>query len=139
MDDVELSELMHLVGRRLRHGYLHRLEPLGLSPGQARALRVLIDAGRPLRMVQLADELRIVPRSVTPVVDALEAAGLVRREVDPANRRSTLLVVTPEGREIHERAREARGRAGQELFAVLSAEQRDQLKELLTAVDAQFR
>ncbi|MEV0593646.1 MarR family winged helix-turn-helix transcriptional regulator [Nonomuraea cavernae] len=139
MDDVELSELMHLVGRRLRHGYLHRLEPLGLSPGQARALRVLIDAGRPLRMVQLADELRIVPRSVTPVVDALEAAGLVRREVDPANRRSTLLVVTPVGREIHERAREARRRAGQELFAVLSAEQRDQLKELLTAVDAQFR
>ncbi|MEU8244972.1 MarR family transcriptional regulator [Nonomuraea sp. NPDC048916] len=139
MDDVELSELMHLVGRRLRHGYLHRLEPLGLSPGQARALRVLIDADRPLRMVQLADELRIVPRSVTPVVDALEAAGLVRREVDPANRRSTLLVITPAGREIYERAREARRQAGQDLFAVLSAEQRDQLKELLSAVDAQFR
>ncbi|GGO71064.1 MarR family winged helix-turn-helix transcriptional regulator [Nonomuraea cavernae] len=138
MDDVELSELMHLVGRRLRHGYLHRLEPLGLSPGQARALRVLIDADRPLRMVRLADELRIVPRSVTPVVDALEAAGLVRREIDPANRRSTLLVVTPEGHKVHERAREARRQAGQELFAVLSAEQRDQLKELLAVVDAQF-
>ncbi|MFI6786873.1 MarR family winged helix-turn-helix transcriptional regulator [Nonomuraea sp. NPDC050383] len=138
MDDVELSELLHLVTRRLRHGYLHRLEPLGLTPGQARALRALIDAGRPLRMVQLADQLRIVPRSVTPVIDALEEAGLVRREVDPANRRSTLVVITDAGREVYERAREARRQAGQDLFAVLTGEQRDQLRELLGAVEAQF-
>ncbi|MFI7440285.1 MarR family winged helix-turn-helix transcriptional regulator [Nonomuraea indica] len=139
MDDPELPELLHLVSRRLRHGWLHRLEPLGLSPGQARALRVLIEAGRPLRMVQLADELRIVPRSVTPVIDALEEAGHVRREVDPANRRSTLVVITPSGHEVYERAQEARRQAGQDLFAVLSQEQRDQLKVLLGAVDAQFR
>ncbi|WP_336213371.1 MarR family winged helix-turn-helix transcriptional regulator [Nonomuraea sp. LPB2021202275-12-8] len=139
MEDTELSELLHLVGRRLRHGYVHRLEPLGLNPGQARALRALADAGRPLRMVQLAEELRIVPRSVTPVVDALEEAGLVRRQVDPANRRSTLVELTPRGREAVERAREARRQAGQELFAVLSQEQREQLKELLLVVDGQFR
>ncbi|MEV0145815.1 MULTISPECIES: MarR family transcriptional regulator [unclassified Nonomuraea] len=139
MDDVELSELLHLVTRRLRHGYLNRLEPLGLTPGQARALRALIDAGRPLRMVQLADQLRIVPRSVTPVIDALEEAGLVRREVDPANRRSTLVVITDAGQEVYERAREARRQAGQDLFAVLTGEQRDQLKELLGVVEAQFR
>lgn len=138
MDDLELAELLHLVSRRLRHGYLQRLEPLGLTPGQARALRALIDAGRPLRMVGLADELRIVPRSVTPVIDALEEAGLVRRQVDPANRRSTLVVITPAGRQVHEQAREARLQAGRELFAVLSQEQRDQLKGLLSAVEAQF-
>jgi DNA-binding MarR family transcriptional regulator len=138
MDDLELPELLHLVSRRLRHGYLQRLEPLGLTPGQARALRALIDAGRPLRMVGLADELRIVPRSVTPVIDALEETGLVRRQVDPANRRSTLVVITPAGRQVHEQAREARLQAGRELFAVLSQEQRDQLKGLLSAVEAQF-
>ncbi|MGW4795849.1 MarR family winged helix-turn-helix transcriptional regulator, partial [Nonomuraea sp. NPDC004297] len=102
------------------------------------ALRALADAGRPLRMVRLADELRIVPRSLTPVVDALEEAGLVRREVDPANRRSTLLVLTPEGRKTAERARDARRQAGEELFAVLSGAQREQLGELLGLVDAQF-
>ncbi|GAA2203816.1 hypothetical protein GCM10009850_000290 [Nonomuraea monospora] len=130
---------MFLVGKRLRHGYAHRLVPLGLNPGQARALRALADAERPMRMVRLADELRIVPRSLTPVVDALEEAGLVRREVDPANRRSTLLVITPEGRELAEQARDARRRAGEELFEVLSEEQRGQLGELLMLVDAQFR
>ncbi|MGR6916132.1 MarR family winged helix-turn-helix transcriptional regulator [[Actinomadura] parvosata] len=139
MAEKELAELLFLVGKRLRHGYLQRLVPLGLTPGQTRALRALADAERPLRMVRLADELRIVPRSLTPVVDALEEAGLVRREVDPASRRSTLLVITPEGRELAERARDARRQAGEDLFAVLSQEQREQLGELLMLVDGQFR
>ncbi|GAA2304812.1 hypothetical protein GCM10010149_63130 [Nonomuraea roseoviolacea subsp. roseoviolacea] len=138
MDDMELSELVHLVSRRLRHGWKNRLEPLGLNPGQARALRALVDAGRPLRMVQLAEQLRIVPRSVTPVIDTLEERGLVRREVDPANRRSTLVVITDAGREVYERVREARRAAGHDLFAVLTDEQRDQLGELLGTVEAQF-
>ncbi|MFI7699026.1 MarR family winged helix-turn-helix transcriptional regulator [Nonomuraea sp. NPDC049480] len=141
MEERELAELVHLVGKRLRQGYVRRLVPLGLSPSQARALRVLADAGpeRPLRMVRLAEELRIVPRSLTPVVDALEEAGLVRRQTDPGNRRSTLVVITPEGRAAADRARDARREAGEDLFAGLSEEQREQLRELLSVVDAQFR
>lgn len=135
--ETELADLVHGVGHRLRRGYGERLGPLGLSPGQARALRVIVDSEPPLKMVQLAERLRIVPRSVTPVVDALEEAGLVRREVDPANRRSTLLVVTGEGRERYERVREARRRVAEELFSVLTADQQDRLRELLGAVDAQ--
>ncbi len=137
MEDVELSELLHRVSRRLRYGYKQRLEPLGLNPGQARALRALAEADGPLRMVRLAEQLRIVPRSLTPVVDALEESGLVRRQTDPSNRRSTLVVLTPEGQALHERAREARRRAGQELFAVLSDEERAHLTHLLGTVDAQ--
>ncbi|WP_326642396.1 MarR family transcriptional regulator [Streptosporangium sp. NBC_01755] len=136
--ETELADLVHGVGHRLRRGYGERLGPLGLSPGQARALRVIVDSEPPLKMVQLAERLRIVPRSVTPVIDALEEAGLVRREVDPANRRSTLLVVTGEGRELYEQVREARRQVAEELFSVLTAEQRDQLRELLGAVDAQL-
>ncbi|MEV4554607.1 MarR family winged helix-turn-helix transcriptional regulator [Nonomuraea wenchangensis] len=137
MGERELAELMHQVNRRLRHGYVRRLVPMGLSPSHARALRVLAaDPGRPLRMVRLAEELRIVPRSLTPVVDALEEAGLVRRRTDPANRRSTLVELTPEGRAADERARDARRRAGEELFAVLTPGQREQLGELLATVDA---
>jgi DNA-binding MarR family transcriptional regulator len=139
MGEKELAELLHLVSRRLRHGYVHRLGPLGLNPGQARALRVLADAAGPLRMVRLADELRIVPRSLTPVVDALEEDGLVRREVDPANRRSTLVVITDEGRAAAERARDARREAGESLFAVLPEDRRELLRELLSEVDGQFR
>ncbi|MBF8187435.1 MarR family transcriptional regulator [Nonomuraea sp. K274] len=139
MAEKELAELLHLVSRRLRHGYVRRLVPLGLNPGQARALRALADTERPLRMVQLADELRIVPRSLTPVVDALEEAGLARREPDPASRRSTLVVITPAGRALAERARDARRQAGEELFAVLPEGRREQLRDLLNAVESHFR
>ncbi|ACZ89580.1 MarR family winged helix-turn-helix transcriptional regulator [Streptosporangium roseum] len=135
--ETELADLVHGVGHRLRRGYGERLGPLGLSPGQARALRVIADAEPPLKMVQLAERLRIVPRSVTPVVDALEEAGLVRREVDPASRRSTLLVITPEGRTEYGRVREARRKVAEELFAVLTPDQREQLRELLSVVDHQ--
>ncbi|MEU7000650.1 MarR family transcriptional regulator [Nonomuraea sp. NPDC046570] len=135
MEDIELSELFHRVTRSLRRGYVDQLEPLGLTPGQARALRAVIVAERPLRMVRLAEELRVVPRSVTPLVDALEQAGLVRREVDPASRRATLLVPTPEGERVYERVREARRRSAERVFAVLTGEQRDQLRDLLLILD----
>ncbi|MDP9866498.1 MULTISPECIES: MarR family winged helix-turn-helix transcriptional regulator [Streptosporangium] len=134
----ELADLVHGVGHRLRRGYGERLGPLGLSPGQARALRVIADAEPPLKMVQLAERLRIVPRSVTPVVDALEEAGLVRREVDPASRRSILLVITPEGRAQYTQVREARRQVAEELFSVLTSEQQDRLRELLGLVDREF-
>ncbi|MFI6483559.1 MarR family winged helix-turn-helix transcriptional regulator [Nonomuraea sp. NPDC050663] len=133
--ETDLSELIHRIAHRLRHGYRHTLEPLGLSPGQGRALRVLAEAPEPLRMVQLAEALRIVPRSVTPVIDALEEAGLVRRQVDPANRRSTLLTLTDRGQEVYARVVEARKEAARELFSVLTPEQQARLKELLAIVE----
>ncbi|MEV6233125.1 MarR family transcriptional regulator [Saccharopolyspora shandongensis] len=108
---------------------------LGLTPAQARALFVLGRCETPPRMAELAERLHVVPRAVTPIVDALEEAGLLRREVDPGNRRSTLLELTPEGRKMCKRLTELRARAAGELFAPLTAEQRRTLLELLEKVD----
>ncbi|WP_157246170.1 MarR family winged helix-turn-helix transcriptional regulator [Nonomuraea typhae] len=134
-DAAELLELVHRISHRFRRGYRARLEPLGLSPGQARALKVLMEAGEPLRMVRLAEALRIAPRSVTPVVDALEESGLVRREVDPANRRSTLLVLTDAGHAAFGQVKKVRAEVAAELFAPLPPERREALRELLALVD----
>jgi DNA-binding MarR family transcriptional regulator len=90
----------------------------------------------PLRMTELADRLGIVPRSVTTVVDALEEAGLVRREIDPRNRRAILLRLTDRGAAVRDDLREARRRAAEDLFAPLSAEDRKALAGLLTLLDS---
>ncbi|WP_459803231.1 MarR family winged helix-turn-helix transcriptional regulator [Herbidospora sp. RD11066] len=135
MSDGELFELIHRVDHRIRRGFRERLEPLGVNPGQSRALRALISAGEPLRMTRLAELLGIVPRSLTSVVDALEASGFVARSVDPSNRRSTLVSVTAEGLAVHERARVARREAAAEVFSVLSDEQRERLAGLLSLLD----
>ncbi|HEY0934989.1 MAG TPA: MarR family transcriptional regulator [Trebonia sp.] len=133
-DPVQLADLLHGLTRRLRQAQAEGLAPLGLTPAQARALRLIArDAGEePLRMTELADRLRIVPRSVTTVVDALEEAGLVRREIDPRNRRAILLQLTERGEAAREDLRQARRRAAEELFGQLSPGDRKALGDLLT-------
>lgn len=133
--ESELADLFLRASRRIHRGQKARLAPLGLTPAQARALRVIVGGGAPLRMVDLADRLGIVPRSVTTLVDALEAAGLVIRTPDPANRRSLLVLPTDEGRATRARMATARREAVEDVLAPLSPEQREALRELLTVID----
>jgi DNA-binding MarR family transcriptional regulator len=135
-DPAQLADLLHRLTRRLRRAQAERLAPLGLTPAQERALRMITRSEEPLRMAELADHLGIVPRSVTTVVDALEEAGLVRREIDPHNRRAIRLHLTDRGVAVREEMREARRRAAEDLFAPLPAEDRKALGELLSLLDA---
>jgi DNA-binding MarR family transcriptional regulator len=131
----QLAELFLRAARQMRRSQAGRLAPLGLTPAQSRALRVISRDEEPLRMVDLAERLGVVPRSVTTLVDALEAAGLVRREADPSNRRSTLIRLTDSGRSLRVEMQQARRQAAEDLFAPLSEAQRDTLLELLSALD----
>jgi DNA-binding MarR family transcriptional regulator len=135
-DPVQLADQVHRLTRRLRRAQAERLAPLGLTPAQERALRLISRGDEPLRMTELADRLGIVPRSLTTVVDALEEAGLVRREIDPRNRRAILLHLTDEGAAVRDGLREARRRAAEDLFAPLSADDRKTLAGLLTLLDS---
>ena len=135
-DPAQLADLLHRLTRRLRRAQAERLAPLGLTPAQERALRMITRSEEPLRMAELADHLGIVPRSVTTVVDALEEAGLVRREIDPHNRRAIRLHLTDRGVAVREEMRDARRRAAEDLFAPLPAEDRKALGELLSLLDA---
>lgn len=135
-DPVQLADLLHRLTKRLRRAQAERLAPLGLTPAQERALRLIARGDEPPRMTELADRLGIVPRSLTTVVDALEEAGLVRREIDPRNRRAILLRLTDEGAAVRDDLREARRRAAEDLFAPLSAEERKALAGLLALLDS---
>ena len=135
-DPAQLADLLHRLTRRLRRAQAERLAPLGLTPAQERALRMITRSEEPPRMAELADHLGIVPRSVTTVVDALEEAGLVRREIDPHNRRAIRLHLTDRGVAVRDEMRDARRRAAEDLFAPLAAEDRKALGELLSLLDA---
>jgi DNA-binding MarR family transcriptional regulator len=134
-DPVQLADLVHQLTRRLRRSQADRLAPLGLTPAQERALRIIARDTEPPRMTELADRLGIVPRSLTTVIDALEEAGLVRREIDPRNRRAILLRLTERGTAVRDDLREARRRAAEDLFAPLSADDRETLGDLLARLD----
>ncbi|MFE5584050.1 MarR family winged helix-turn-helix transcriptional regulator [Kitasatospora sp. NPDC056531] len=72
----------------------------GLTLMQGKMLSLL---RRPMPMRTLADLLGCDASNVTGIVDRLEAHGLVRREVDPADRRIKRVTLTEEGeRTVHE-------------------------------------
>lgn len=129
--EPDLPELFLRTSKRIRRNQTARLAPLGLTPSQGRALRILGHAEAPLSMSALAGYLGIVPRSATTVVDGLAAAGLVSRAPDPANRRSTLVTPTDAGRQAVQAMSAARRAAAAEIFAPLSAAQRETLRDLL--------
>src|ERR1700745_3956454 len=107
-DPVQLADQLHRLTKRLRRAQAERLAPLGLTPAQERAPRMINRDDEPARMTEIAARLGIVPRSLTTVIDALEEAGLVRREVDPRNRRAILLRLTDRGAAVRDDPREAR-------------------------------
>jgi DNA-binding MarR family transcriptional regulator len=135
--------------RRLHRAQRRHLEPLGLTPAQARLLRSVAqhteragnagdsgDAGdAPPRMADLAARLDVVPRAVTTLVDAVEERGLVRREADPASRRVVRIRLTPAGAEAVRALRDARRAAAEELLAPLDAGQRSALAGLLDTLE----
>lgn len=87
------------------------------------------DAGQSQR--DLAEILPLHPSQVVALVDELQEGGLVRREPAPNDRRANVVVTTGEGRAVLERAQVSVREATNELQAVLSPSQRENLAEVL--------
>ena len=77
-------------------------EAVGLPFGRLRARRRLAPA--PMTMGELAAAIGVDAPNCTPVVDDLEARGLVERGPHPTDRRSRLVTATPEGVRVAARA-----------------------------------
>ncbi|WP_336083219.1 MarR family winged helix-turn-helix transcriptional regulator [Nocardia sp. SSK8] len=129
MPDNE-SELLMQVARTLRRRWSAAYAPLGLTPHQARALRVTGEHDG-LRLSAIAEALRISPRSATEVIDALEQADLVTRRPDPTDRRAVLVTVTTRGRRTLATLAAARTKEADEFFARLTDQERTALRDIL--------
>ena len=128
-----LGDLLMRAARVLRRRFGAVLAPWDLSPHQARALRV-VGQGDGVRLSELAEALRIAPRSATEVADGLQERGLVERAADPTDRRAVVLTVTEAGRQVQREVDDARAADSAELFARLSAADRAALARILRAL-----
>ena len=79
----------------------------------------------------IADFLRLDPSQVVPLVDELQKAGLVTREADERDRRTNVIIATPAGRALLEKARASVLRATRALHSELSDAEHETLAELL--------
>ncbi|MFT0846334.1 MarR family transcriptional regulator [Actinomycetaceae bacterium L2_0104] len=127
----DLRNLMHNACRSLRRTWSAQLEPWNLTPFQWRALRAIFSRGGSLRPGEIAERLRIAPRSATEVIDQLEEKGLVERGRDPEDRRATQVRLTPSGVETTENILAERQIHSEQYFAPLSPAEQDELARLL--------
>lgn len=79
----------------------------GLSPARLSALSVVVFRG-PLRLGELAAAEGVRPPTMSRIVGALAADGLVATRTDPDDRRSVLLEATARGRRVLDDARSRR-------------------------------
>tara|TARA_R110002126_G_scaffold78194_1_gene194892 strand:+ start:1019 stop:1459 length:441 start_codon:yes stop_codon:yes gene_type:complete len=68
-------------------------------------IKVLMHLTEPKRMGALAEDLQVLPSTLTAVADRLEQNGLLQRTRDRQDRRAWLLEVTDAGRTLQARAR----------------------------------
>jgi DNA-binding MarR family transcriptional regulator len=134
--DDTLAEAVRSVAHQLRRISVQSLARWEVTPAQSRALRVVTRYGA-IRLTELSEHLHIAPRSVTEVVDVLEAKGLVERRPDPQDRRATLVAVTEHGIEIGKAIRSAQGAETERLFDRLSATDRNHLARILRKLRAE--
>jgi len=90
------------------------------------------------RMGDLADALQVTPRSVTALVDGLEAQGQVRRAPDPSDRRATLIELVEGHSDVEERYRD-HARAVARLFDSLDPGDREAFLRICRQVTARLR
>jgi len=77
------------------------LKPMGLTFSRYELLMLLhFSRTGALPVTKASVRLQVHPTSVTNAVDRLEAAGLVRRTPHPTDGRTTLVELTPAGREL---------------------------------------
>jgi DNA-binding MarR family transcriptional regulator len=110
-----------------------RLRALGLRARSYAALS-LACSEIPIRQRDLVALLELDPSQFVALLDELESAGLVRRAADPDDRRTKVIVATPEGTEVFAKARAVTAAAERETFGALDDAERESLRRLLRKV-----
>jgi DNA-binding MarR family transcriptional regulator len=89
-------------------------------------------------MTALADLLDLNKSAVTGMIARLERAGLVRRDANPRDGRSSLLYPTPKGERMRERARPVFRAVMAEMNEGFSERERDVVLRFLNSVVQRF-
>lgn len=110
------------------------LNPLGLSLAKLNVLGILVSSNKPLTLGEVAQKLACVRSNVTQLVDRLESDGLVKRESDPADRRSIRAVVTDAGRDREKAGSVALAQVQGEIAQVLARYDAAHIESALSAL-----
>ncbi len=106
------------------------VEKFGLTPPQFATLAFLWKKDG-LNQQELGNLMNVDRTTIGGIVEKLEKLGLVKREVDLADRRSQVLFTTPKGDGIREEILDGLGQVKLALGDRLTPEEQEQLRALL--------
>lgn len=127
-DAQKVAEQMHSAAIHLLRKLRREDAESGLSAPRLSALSVIVFAG-PVTLGDLAAAEQVRPPTMTRIVDALAEQGLVTRNRNAQDGRSTLITATAAGRKLLMQGRERRVRALARQIAALGLRERAVLEE----------
>jgi DNA-binding MarR family transcriptional regulator len=109
----------------------------GLTMPRYDVLMQLDIAGGKLGLSELASTIVLSPSGLSKLLDRMEASGLLRREPDPRDARSTFAQITPRGRALVRKARARHHAWLQQAFGdVLDDRDLDDLSRVMSRLGA---
>lgn len=107
-----------------------RLQRYGLTRPQLTMLMLLCKAHGPTQK-ECTEALLVDKANVSGILDRLVRAGLVERRADPADERYNRIYLTPRGRDVAHRAKEAAAEVLEEFFAPVPESDQRTLRAIL--------
>jgi DNA-binding MarR family transcriptional regulator len=141
--DVEPLQVLSRISRLARHLDIARSGAFadhGLESWQFDVLSALRRQGPPFQLTPgaLLRATLVTSGTMTNRIDRLAAAGLVRREPDPRDKRGVLVILTGQGQELVDAALADLLRRERALLAGLDAGEREHLADLMRILLAPF-
>jgi len=131
---AETAARLRVVIARLAR-QLRQHSPGGLTPSQWSAL-AMVDASGPLRIGDLAEREGVSAPTATRVVASLEELGLLSRASDPADRRTSYIALTDDGRNKLESVRRSQSTQLVQRLSEMPAQDVRRLVELLPVLES---
>ena len=133
MKQITIGFLLHDTARLMRRDFERRSKGTGLTRAQWAVLAHLARS-EGSSQAALADILDIEPITLVRLLDRLEDAGWVERRPDPDDRRVRRLFLTETARPLMEQFEQLASATREASLAGLTAEERQQLVDLLMRV-----
>ncbi|MFK7790242.1 MAG: MarR family winged helix-turn-helix transcriptional regulator [Phycisphaeraceae bacterium] len=132
IDDPHRRRLPPLLRRcwyGLNQAFRKRLATLGITPNQFTVLRWLEEDDSGVRQSEICARMASDPNTIAALVERMHADGLVKRKVDPKDRRARLISPTSKGRRIYAKARPIAVELQEEVLEAIPVAERERLLE----------
>lgn len=134
----DLADRLH--GAAIRMLRLVRVQDTatGIAPARLSALSVIVFGG-PVSLSELARAEQVRPPTMSRIVDALEAEGLARRQVNQQDRRAVLIEATEKGAVMLKQGRRRRVKFLASYLSQLAKSELSDIERALQAIHKALR